>query len=198
MSDGRIRVRNRCTSARGSAAAKVNKTASSFSADHSHQPANMRLIVQTITETRFVVHVQMNANVGHVKLQIRRFICKRSICVKLFCSGRLLAPDAYSLTHFGILDGACLHVVWDMRPYFPVFVFNCLDSVFYLLLVHPDETVRDLKANIQLKQCLYVRCQQILLEGQILDDNIRLCWYNNLFGGSVPVLQLYTRRFSMA
>ena len=153
----------------------------------------MRLIVQTMTDTQFVVHVQTNANIGHLKLHICRFIRKRSIFLKLFCQGRLLAPDAHSLTHFGILDGATLHVVWDMRPYFPVFIFNCLDAVFYLLSVHPDETVRSVKAKIQLRQRLSVRCQQLLLGGQILDNNIRLCLYNNLFGGCIPVLQLYTR-----
>ena len=158
----------------------------------------MRLIVQTMTDALFVVHVQPNAIIGHLKLKIRRLTRKRSICLKLFCAGRLLAPDAYSLTHFGILDGAVLHVVWDMRPYFPVFIFNCLDAVFYLLLVHPDETVRDLKAKIQIRQSLSVRCQQLLLCGQILDDNIRFSSYNNLFSGSVPALQLYTRTCPMA
>jgi len=130
MSCERIRVRDHCTSAKGRAKIEVKckpksrlfdrkavKAAGSISMVQSHQEADLRLIVRTVIDTLFVVHVQPNAIIGHLKLKIWRQTRRRPNCLKLICAGRLLAPDASSLTDFGILDGAVLHVVWDMTVF---------------------------------------------------------------------------------
>ena len=149
----------------------------------------MQVIVRTITGSIYVVDVQPNDSIGHLKFNIWCETRKQPDSVTLIFAGRLLRPDASRLMDFGILHGSVIHAVWEMSPYPHLFISSSLDGGFYPLLMHPDETVRQLKQRIQTRECLLVRSQQLLFGGQILDDDHRLSCYSTLVTGSVLVLQ---------
>ena len=174
----------------------VVQAANSLSTVQPSQEADMQVIVRTITGSIYVVDVQPNDSIGHLKFNIWCETRKQPDSVTLICAGRLLRPDAPRLMDFGIVDGSVIHAVWEMSPYLHLFISSSLDGGFYPLLMHPDETVRDLKQRIQTRECLLVRSQQLLFGGQILDDDHRLSCYSTLVTGSVLDLQLRIRTCS--
>jgi hypothetical protein len=93
----------------------------------------------------------------------------------------------------GIVDESVIHVVWDMSPYLHLFILSYLDGGFYPLLMHSDDTVRDVKERIQTQEGLLVRIQQLSVSGEILDDGDRLSCYSTLVTGSTLALQLRVR-----
>jgi hypothetical protein len=71
-----------------------------------------------------------------------------------------------------------------------------VDGGFYLLLMHPDETVRDVKERIQTRDGILVKLQQLAFDGLILDDDHQLSCYSTFMIGLPVVFQLRVRACS--
>ena len=92
------------------------------------QEADMQVIVRTITGSIYLVDVQPNDSIGHLKFNIWCETRKQPDSVTLISAGRLLRPDASRLMDFGIADRSVIHAVWEMSPYLHLFISSSLDG----------------------------------------------------------------------
>ena len=109
-----------------------------------------------------------------------------------FFVGTILDPCTLSLSAIGVVDQSVVYALWDVRLYEHLFGFSHPDDDYYPLLVHPEETVRDVKERVQTQGGILVELQQLAFLDLILDDDHQVSLYSTTL-----VVQTYCGLFGL-
>jgi hypothetical protein len=139
----------------------------------------LSIIVRTINGIFDVLQAKSSDSISSMKHKISR--------------RTLLALADSMLSDHGVADQSVIHLLWDVSPYQHLFIFSYVDGAFYPLLVHPDETVRDVKERIQTQGGIIVELQQLAFLDFILDDDHQVSLYSTSMTGLPAVFHLRLR-----
>ena len=158
----------------------------------SGQPT-LSLIVRTINGIFDVLPAKPSDSIGSIKFKLSRKTRLPTECMMLFFAGTILGPSTLTLSAIGIVDQSVVYLLWDVRPYEHLRIFSHADGDFYPLLVHPEETVRDVKERIQTQDGILVELQQLAFFDLILDDDHQLSRYSTFMIELPAVFHLRVR-----
>jgi hypothetical protein len=171
----------------------VVKAQQAWACYQSSKESHLSIIVRSIHGILYVLHARPSDSIGLLKHKIWCKSRRRLEGMMLVFAGVFLNPDASTLLDHGMVDQSVIHVLWDASPYLHLFILSYVDGGFYGLLMHPEDTVRDVKERIQTQEGILTTLQQLSLSGQILDDDHQLIRYSTLMIGCPLVLQLRVR-----
>jgi hypothetical protein len=143
----------------------------------SGQPT-LSLIVLTIYGILDVLSAKPSDSIDFIKFKLSQKNRLPTEDMLLFFAGIIFGLSTLSLFAIGVVDQSVVYLLWDVRPYEHLFIFSHPDGDYYPLLVHPEETFRDVWERIQTQDGILVELQQLAFLDLVLDDDYQVSLYS--------------------